>query len=149
MVASPLRLPVVPPPHPPPRLGLPPVALSLTEDDRELAFRRLVPRWFLERLDVGLGTVSVVPLLKDACPLGFAADITGETYPDWSMWAERRPGGFDVAVRHYGAPIRVGVMPWNNLANRSTIYACELARGALTGAQAAFAAIDEQLTLLA
>jgi hypothetical protein len=118
----------------------------LTAADRVAAWRIAVPRWFLERLDTRLGTASVVPLLKtNGQCYGSVSDCEDGPYAEFSRWIERSPKGMHVRVYQHtpetdqefrsstsadrgdtGILLREGIVPWNELANRSTVAACEI-----------------------
>jgi hypothetical protein len=101
----------------------------LTDADRVQAWRVAVPDWFLRELDTSLGTASVVPLLKAQSQCYGSVSNTPEDgpYPEWSRWIERCPKGMHVRVYHgEDELLREGFVVWNELANRSTVAACEL-----------------------
>lgn len=103
--------------------------MKATEADLKLAFARIVPDWFLDRLDTRLGTVDVVPLVKHASTWAVVADTPDGEYPEWAHRVERTSRGYSVTVTHYQEVVREGMIGWNNLANRSTIRALERRRG--------------------
>lgn len=114
--------------------------MNATEADLKLAFSRIVPDWFLDRLDTRLGTADVVPLLKQAGTLAVSADVPDGEYPEWSHHVECTSRGYSVQVIHHEEVVREGLLAWNNLANRSTI-------GALERRRQAAPAVDGQLVM--
>lgn len=114
---------------------------ALTDADVEAAFRLGVSRHLLERLDTGLGTVQVVPLLKaDAQMWGHVGPCDDGPYSDgendewWSISIHRVTAGVEVKVEHCvrdpetSTVLREGRVVWNQLANMATVTALRMRR---------------------
>lgn len=111
---------------------------DLTEQDRQIAFGRIVGRGMLEQLDTRMSTDDTVKWLKarmscfggtSTAPDGPYSDGKNDEY--WSLSFDQEKRGFMVKIRHTvrdrgSYVIREGLMPWNNIANRATIAACEM-----------------------